>query len=241
MRIDSSGKYYAESAEEMTLLMEMALQGGGRSPKLSKDNKLSPLEIFGTLSATYPGSSDLFGMNPVDVDLAGASKPGIGAQVKGATGKAAATTKGVLGKALSYVDDLVTPAAKQAQLSLLNRVGGIGAGGAAGPMGAISRFAASPAALTAAKVGTGIGALGGVLGAADVLVGNDSLGNKAMDTVAMGIGGTLGAVGGPLGIAAGAGLGKAASDATQWLFGDKKSAEQRRMEEALALVRGGQI
>ena len=57
----------------------------------------------------------------------------------------------------------------------------------------------------------------------------------------MGIGGALGAVGGPLGIAAGAGLGKAASDATQFLFGGGKSAEQRRMEEALAALRGGQI
>ena len=162
------------------------------------------------------------------------SRGNIGSKLKSAA-------KDTLGGALAFADDLVTPAAKRAQLSLLNRVGGIGAGGATGPLGAITRFAASPAALTAAKVGTGIGALGGVLGAADVLVGNDSLGNKAMDTVAMGIGGTLGAVGGPIGIAAGAGLGKAASDATQWLFGDKKSAEQRKMEEALALLRGGQI
>ena len=86
-----------------------------------------------------------------------------------------------------------------------------------------------------------IGALGGVLGAADILAGNDSLGNKAMDTVAMGIGGTLGAVGGPMGIAAGAGLGKMASDATQFVLGGGKSAEQRKMEEALAALRGGQI
>ncbi len=50
----------------------------------------------------------------------------------------------------------------------------------------------------------------------------------------MTIGGILGAPGGPVGIAAGAGIGKSLSDATQWLFGDKKTAEQRRMEEALA-------
>jgi hypothetical protein len=79
------------------------------------------------------------------------------------------------------------------------------------------------------------------MGAADVLAGNDSLGNKAMDTAAMGIGGFLGAAGGPLGIAAGAGLGKAASDATQFVLGGGKSAEQRKMEEALAALRGGQI
>ena len=44
-----------------------------------------------------------------------------------------------------------------------------------------------------------------------------------------------------MGIAAGAGLGKAASDAVQYIFGDKKSAEQRKLEEALMLLRGGNI
>ena len=46
----------------------------------------------------------------------------------------------------------------------------------------------------------------------------------------------LGAVGGPLGIAAGAGLGKMASDATQFLLGGGKSAEQRKLEEAVKLL-----
>ena len=238
MRIEG-GKYIAESAEEMQELMQMALQGGGRSPQLSKDTGLSALETLGILGATYPGSTDLLGAG--DVSLTGPTTPGIGAQVKGATGKATAATKGVLGKALSYADDLVTPVAKQAQLAALNASGGVGSGGATGLVGKIGRFAATPKALMLAKVGTGIGALGGVLGAADILAGNDSLGNKAMDTVAMGIGGTLGAVGGPMGIAAGAGLGKMASDATQFVLGGGKSAEQRKMEEALAALRGGQI
>ena len=97
-------------------------------------------------------------------------------------------------------------------------------------------------ALTAAKVGTGISALGGVLGAADVLVGQDSAANKAMDTAAMGIGGFFGAAGGPVGIAAGAGIGKAISDGTQFIFGGGKSAEERKLEEALiALKRGGLV
>lgn len=144
--------------------------------------------------------------------------------------------------AMMFADDLVSPAAKQAQLAAMKLTGGIGAGGATGLMGKLGRFAASPAALTAAKVGTGIGALGGVMGAADVLVGKDSAANKAMDATAMGIGGFLGAAGGPMGIAAGAGIGKMASDATQFVFGGGKSAEQRRMEEALiAAQRGGLI
>ena len=165
--------------------------------------------------------------------LSGAPQP---PQNKGTGVKAGAEA------ALMFVDDALSPVAKKVQLAALNATGGIGAGGkAAGVMGHLGRAAGSKAFLTAAKVGTGIGALGGVLGAADILTGQDSAANKVMDTAAMGIGGFLGAAGGPLGIAAGAGLGKAASDATQFLLGGGKSAEQRKMEEALAALRGGQI
>ena len=143
--------------------------------------------------------------------------------------------------ALLFADDLLTPAAQAVQGKATSLLG-TGVSTKVGPMASISRFAASPAALTAAKVGTGIGALGGVLGAADVLVGQDSAANKAMDTAAMGIGGFLGAAGGPVGIAAGAGIGKAISDGTQFIFGGGKSAEQRKLEEALvALQRGGLV
>ena len=55
----------------------------------------------------------------------------------------------------------------------------------------------------------------------------------------MGIGGFLGAAGGPVGVAAGAGVGKSISDGAQWLFGDKKTPEQRKMELALQQLRGG--
>ena len=110
---------------------------------------------------------------------------------------------------------------------------------------ALSRFAGNPTVLKGLRLVPGIGAAAGVLGAADVIAGDDSLGNKAMDTAAMlggGIGGALGTVGGPvgtaIGAAAGAGLGKMGSDSLQWLFGDKKTAEERRMEEALLALRG---
>ena len=104
----------------------------------------------------------------------------------------------------------------------------------------VARMAGNPMVGKILRYAPGLGAVGGVLGAADVLAGPDSAGNKIMDGTAMTIGGILGAAGGPLGIAAGAGAGKMVSDATQWLFGDKKTAEQRKMEEALALLnRGG--
>ena len=96
-------------------------------------------------------------------------------------------------------------------------------------------------ALALLKALPAFGAVGGVLGAADVIAGSDSGANKAMDATAMMIGGALGSVGGPLGMAAGAGAGKMVSDATQFIFGDRKTPEQRRMEEALAALRGGMI
>ena len=77
---------------------------------------------------------------------------------------------------------------------------------------------------------------------ADVLTNDTSFANKAMDATAMTVGGVLGSVGGPLGTAAGVSTGKFLSDGAQWLFGDRKSPEQRRMEEALrALQQGGFI
>lgn len=105
----------------------------------------------------------------------------------------------------------------------------------------LARFAGNPMVHKIMRYAPGLGAAGGVMGVADVLAGPDSLGNKAMDTTAMTIGGILGAAGGPLGVAAGAGVGKMASDATQWLFGDKKTAEQRKLEAALLQLNGGRF
>ena len=94
----------------------------------------------------------------------------------------------------------------------------------------------------AAKVlAPGLGAVGGALAVGDLVLGQESGANKAMDATAMTIGGLLGSVGGPLGTATGVGLGKMASDATQFIFGGGKSPEERRMEEALAALQGGRI
>ena len=103
-------------------------------------------------------------------------------------------------------------------------------------VGPVARFAGGKTAKNILRAVPGLSTALVALDVADVVAGPDSLGNKGMDAVAMGIGGTLGAVGGPLGIAAGAGLGKMASDATQFLLGGGKSAEQRKLEEALKLL-----
>ena len=78
----------------------------------------------------------------------------------------------------------------------------------------------------------------------DIVAGPDSLANKGMDTVAMGTGAVIGGLMGggvfsPLTASIGASVGKTVSDGAQWLFGDKKSAEQRKMEEALMALKGG--
>ena len=102
--------------------------------------------------------------------------------------------------------------------------------------------------MAGSKIGRGIArsipvvSLGvNLLDAADLVTGDESLGNRVMDGTAMAIGGVLGAAGGPLGASLGASTGKAISDGAQWLFGDKKTPEQRKMELALAQLNGGVI
>ena len=132
--------------------------------------------------------------------------------------------------------------ATKAQWGLIDKLGGAKAqlarNAAGNPtIGAkVARFAGGKSARNLLRAVPGLGTALVALDVADVVAGPDSLANKGMDAVAMGIGGTLGAPGGPLGIAAGAGLGKMASDATQFIFGGGKSAEQRKLEEALKLL-----
>ena len=142
--------------------------------------------------------------------------------------------------------DGLAPAGKSAQRGVnkaITKVTGRGgrkmAGKAGAALGALPGMGKLGAA--AKVLGPGLGAVGGGLAVADLVFGQDSGANKAMDATAMTIGGILGSVGGPLGTAAGVGLGKMASDATQFVFGGGKSAEERRMEEALAMLQGGRI
>jgi hypothetical protein len=94
----------------------------------------------------------------------------------------------------------------------------------------------------AGKLAPGLSVAGNVMDVADIIAGDESFGNKAMDAAGMAIGGTAGAfIGGPLGASIGASVGKMGSDGLQWLFGDKKTPDQRKMEQALAALNGGRI
>ena len=131
-----------------------------------------------------------------------------------------------------YLDDAAAPIAAGLQ-GLADKVP-LGKGGAAA-----SRMAGGRVGQIISKGLPVLGAVGAVADVGDILTNNTSAGNKIMDTAAMGIGGTIGGVvglGNPFAVAAGASLGKMASDATQFVFGGGKSPEQRRMEEALALL-----
>ncbi len=106
----------------------------------------------------------------------------------------------------------------------------------------IGRFAGSSMGRGIARTIPGISAAVNILDVADVVAGDESFGNKAMDVAAMGIGGTAGAfMGGPLGASIGASLGKTVSDGTQFLLGGGKSPEERKLEEAIIALRGGSI
>lgn len=112
------------------------------------------------------------------------------------------------------------------------------AGGEATKLG---RFAGGKAARNILRVVPGLTAGLAALDAADIVTNDTNILNKGMDATAMAIGGVLGAAGGPLGAMAGASTGKFVSDGVQWLLGDKKSPEERRLEKYLKMVNGGGI
>ena len=136
-------------------------------------------------------------------------------------------------KALGWVDE-----AGEALTKAIDTIP-LGKGGATA-----SRMAGTKLGQFATRALPVVGGALAVADVADILTNDTSFGNKAMDTAAMGIGGTIGGVmglGNPLAAAAGASTGKFISDGIQFLIGGGKSAEQRKMEEALALLQSGRL
>ena len=99
------------------------------------------------------------------------------------------------------------------------------------------RFAGkNPIMKTLVRAVPGLTTAGLVMDGADVIAGDDGLGNKLADVGAMGLGGTIGLfMGGPLGAMVGASAGKSITDSAQAVFGGK-SEEERKMEELLAIL-----
>ena len=150
--------------------------------------------------------------------------------------------KGRIEKGLGKFGDYVTDAGKKTHQQIFNAADQIPVG--KGGFTATRLAGNNPAMKAISKAIPLIGAGAAVLDAGDIVFGQDSAANKVMDGTAMAIGGTIGGVlgmGNPLLAAAGASTGKAVSDGLQFLFGDKKTAEQRKMEEALAALQGRYI
>jgi hypothetical protein len=223
----------------MQELLEMALRGG---PTLDRGATLgldSP--IVAAASTFLPGATGLDVSGPVSTAV-GAPSTSLGY----AANKTTAATQGLGSRVLTPLNNLrkgyeqgVAPLVSNQTRALQ---GMIPQGPTRAGMPAINRMAG--AALKNPLLQKGLAyapAIGTALAVGDVVLGDESLANKAMDATAMGIGGFLGSavpvVGTGLGIAAG----KMTSDATQWLFGDKKTPEQRKMELALAQMQAGGI
>ena len=84
------------------------------------------------------------------------------------------------------------------------------------------------------------GCVGAALGVGDILLGNDSAGNKAMDSAAMAAGGAIGGfLGGgvfsPVTAAIGAGVGKTLSDATQFIVAAVSQTMKSKLKHCLHL------
>ena len=160
-------------------------------------------------------------------------------------GKRAALGNGLdmAGTALGFVDDAVSPAATKLQDFIAGNVAKIDPKmptsilGVPTEKGKVVAMLSGPQAKMLSKAAVGAGALGAVLGAGDIVLGQDSAANKGMDTLFGTVGGVLGSAGGPLGAAAGFGTGKAISDGIQFIVGGGKSQEERAREEALSLLR----
>ena len=109
--------------------------------------------------------------------------------------------------------------------------------------GAAMRFALkNPAAKGALRLVPGLSALSLGADTLDVLTGEESVGNRFADLLAMAAAGTAGFVfgGGPIGATMAASGAKAGMDGLQRLMGaDNYSEEQRKLEEALAMLQRG--
>ena len=104
----------------------------------------------------------------------------------------------------------------------------------------VGRFAGSGLGRGILRAMPGVGIASTALAAGDIVLGDESMANKGFDALGMGGGALAGfLVGGPLGATIGAGIGKSAMDGAQSLMGVDRASEQRKMEEAIAMLRGG--
>ena len=210
--------------------------GGGSDPILS-----APIDDILDPSGYYKSH----GLDPYGRPLSGASVAPSGPKPTSAVGKGTAAVKNVGAKLNALRQGYeagVQPLVDAQTKALTNLIpqGPLPAKG--GHLMKLGRMAG--AALKNPLLQTGLKyapVVGSTLAVGDVILGDESLANKGMDAAMMTAGGFLGSVVPVVGTGLGIAAGKMTSDGLQWLFGDKKSPEQRKMEEALAQLRGGVV
>jgi len=230
------GQYILDGPEDAMAILDMV---GGRvnnpNPTLGLD---SPLFAAATSFLPGAGAPDFSVTGPGMSPDMPARTP-----MQMANSKASAAGKGVLSNLNDFrkgYEAGAKPLVQNQTNALLNLLpkGPSRAGGDLGLK--ISRFAGGALKNPLLQKGLAYApVVGTALSVGDVVFGNESLANKAMDATAMTIGGAIGSVVPVVGTGLGIAAGKMASDATQWLFGDKKTPEQRKMELALQQLQGG--
>ena len=230
------GQYILDGPEDAMAILDMV---GGRvdnpNPTLSLDNPL-----------VAAATSFLPGAGAPDFSVTGAGmSPDMQARtpMQMANSKASAAGSGIL----SNLNDMRKGYETGAQKLVNNQTNALlsklpqGPSRAGGDLGLkISRFAGGALKNPLLQKGLAYApVVGTALAAGDLVFGEESFGNKAMDATAMAVGGAIGSVVPVVGTGLGIAAGKVASDATQWLFGDKKTPEQRKLEVALQQLQGG--
>tara|TARA_B100001769_G_scaffold274964_1_gene275011 strand:- start:95 stop:646 length:552 start_codon:yes stop_codon:yes gene_type:complete len=145
------------------------------------------------------------------------------------------STASGLGTAYGAYNNVANKFANNASSAIaegLGRVGGMKARGA-------MRLAGSAPVMGVLRSVPALGMVSGVLGAGNILLGGESGGNKVMDGASMVTSTLLARNRGPLAMAAAAGGGKLISDGVQYALGGGKSPEERKMEQALAMLQTG--
>ena len=145
------------------------------------------------------------------------------------------TGANVLGTGYGAYNNVASPFADSVSNAIrsgLGRAGGMKARGA-------MRLAGSAPVMGVLKSVPALGVISGVLGAGNILLGGESGGNKVMDGTAMVTSSLLARRANPLAMAAAAGGGKLLSDGVQFALGGGKSAEERKIEQALRMLETG--
>ena len=239
------GKIHAQSMDELMALMQYA---GGRTESYAPNPTLgldSP--VLAAASTFLPGAmgqSDFDVTGPVSY-ADGPARSSAGRAASGVRNRISSAAAGPMGNLRAFgqgVNSRLTPVANAQTAAIAKGVRGTSklmgfAPSAAGNAGRMAMQAMrSPVGSAIVKYAP---VVGGAMAVGDLVLGDESIGNKAMDAAAMGVGGFLGSAVPVVGTALGATAGKMVSDGTQWLFGDKKTPEQRKMELALAQLQGG--